>query len=618
MSRARSHFPQLQRPEDQSGKAFEDMCLAIYGRYLKTTDARLYGRRGQRQKGVDIRASDKTERASLPYKSVLIQCKDYKKLTFAKIKKDLLDAMTAWDESRNNFSEYIIATTSASDAKLDDDIRNFEATHSLEFKVSLHCWEKLQEIVESDAELQCQFLERDFGRHIYSETMSRLSRSIELEIESGNLRTAKQLAREYLNSSPPQILAEGINQDLHSGLTGLYMKAYDFFSAYEFLDREIPRRPYDASLRIQYARVRRFMNQVQKPLTGLLPFFANKAKDRFETEIDDAAPILLSAIGSLDEQLTLAYLVIFHAGAPEWIDKGLERFLTLVLRAWPQCDVAPPDKPLEYFAYRDFILHQSGRPLPIVKRRNDTSNLFAVSLAAAYSKARELFAMRRPWSFSSEIEKSLGGWAQSISNIDGFEINRPIALEITERAHSQFPILWSEIQRNEWARASPIEYTRLFDRHFSSKTTLCTSDALIADCAREPRGIDHTNVEIITTNQSIERLLCILRKSELLVDPQTAPTPPVTAFHKALRNAVSKVKSITETIQDPEYSRILSVPLYIDGQAKGRPQDEITSIIALARLWNKPVLSTAAHEINRLTQENIVVAPMTPMGATLL
>lgn len=83
-------MPTLNKPADPSGRAFENLCLLVFGQHFAADDANFYGRPGVGQNGIDIRLTnrviDRNER-------VVIQCKDVQTLKWKTIKPDFEAAL---------------------------------------------------------------------------------------------------------------------------------------------------------------------------------------------------------------------------------------------------------------------------------------------------------------------------------------------------------------------------------------------------------------------------------------------------------------------------------------------------------------------------------------------
>ncbi|MEG4532035.1 restriction endonuclease [Microcoleus sp. D2_18a_D3] len=125
-------------PKPKSWDEFEDITWEIYKRKWHDNHAQRYGRSGQAQNGIDIYG-----RQNSSGKYIGVQCKRYEdnKLNQQIIQAEILKA----ECFSSPLSEYIIATTTLRDTKLQDFVRSLNEERGLENKFAVYIvfWEDI-------------------------------------------------------------------------------------------------------------------------------------------------------------------------------------------------------------------------------------------------------------------------------------------------------------------------------------------------------------------------------------------------------------------------------------------------------------------------------------------
>lgn len=125
-------------PKPKSWDEFEDIVWEIYTRRWQDSHAQRYGRSGQAQNGIDIYGQ---QNHSGNY--IAVQCKRYedKKLNLQTIVAEITKA----EGFSSPISEYIIATTTSRNTKIQDSIRllNEERKEENKFAVYVSFWEDI-------------------------------------------------------------------------------------------------------------------------------------------------------------------------------------------------------------------------------------------------------------------------------------------------------------------------------------------------------------------------------------------------------------------------------------------------------------------------------------------
>jgi len=125
-----SYNPTLLLPTNDAD--FETLCCHIAREKYQDNDAQKYGRRGQKQWGVDIKAIDRRVPGGQP---LVIQCKfkkDNAKNQLEQIKKELMSELSQALDSHLSFNKFIYAYTCATDNNLDDFADQLSQEHGVE------------------------------------------------------------------------------------------------------------------------------------------------------------------------------------------------------------------------------------------------------------------------------------------------------------------------------------------------------------------------------------------------------------------------------------------------------------------------------------------------------
>ena len=126
-------------PPPKNEKEFEELCCDLWRKIWKDPEAKMHGRSGQAQKGVDIYG-----RPECGERWAGVQCKvrNNQKLTKRELRAEVEEAKSFEPQ----LSEYIIATTGRRDAKIQEIERCITADHQKEglFSVSIWFWEDIQ------------------------------------------------------------------------------------------------------------------------------------------------------------------------------------------------------------------------------------------------------------------------------------------------------------------------------------------------------------------------------------------------------------------------------------------------------------------------------------------
>lgn len=583
----------LAKPHDNSGRLFETMCLVIYSHAYDTHNAVFFGRRGQNQHGIDIRISTEKE-------MITIQCKDTKKLTLANLKDNLNASIDKWtaDEVDGAVHTFIIATTLESDAQLIEDVDEYvvqlkeqrtQAGLLGQFSVTIHSWEKIENIVKGNSALSHHFLEQalenDFTLHRHE--TNKLCAALAGHVQRAQLKTAALKWQTLKRKRGYRDYSE-LPSNLRQQLLSLFTMAGDFHEMSELLDVEIGFRPYGAAARILNLRACRVLAVTPEP-------FANS----ISKEVEETARDLLEAIGTLDEQLTLACWVVTYAETAETAALGLRRALGLLHQYWPANHDFPSPAHTYLVSNGQLLVDDNRWPRPRAAGNTTDRHEKATTLAHAYSFIRQVHWLRYGYQATLDTEKLQGGWAKTIHTyVDPplfafYEtISRSQKNDLWQRSLSRYlPLFYQETTRGAVRIEKTVEFRHKFTPTIPADGLVCASDVLVAD-AREGTGKwRRKQLPLQTTHLSLERVLAAHRMLRIQND----------YFHCGFGDEMSTLEEDwfrCESSAAPTMGRVVSTPAYFDFPENVKA-DETAAGFMLACERKTSFFFTAAKEIFR-------------------
>lgn len=120
-------------PKSSSAEEFESICRDVL-KLKYDMDFALYGRKGQKQYGIDLYA--KSTNGSY----IVVQCKNYYKSTFEKFRSQLCDDIESSKNSGFKIEKFIVMTALDRDIK----VQKFISEYSAPFPVSVLFWDDIQ------------------------------------------------------------------------------------------------------------------------------------------------------------------------------------------------------------------------------------------------------------------------------------------------------------------------------------------------------------------------------------------------------------------------------------------------------------------------------------------
>lgn len=520
------------RPNDVSGRQFEEMCLIIYSHQY--TDAMFYSR-GHKQHGIDLKMRERPSYG--PVRDVLVQCKNTKSLPPCKVEDNIRAALTRWAPKRTEDPDLLlIVATTVDQPDTDalntcfDDIADKLLVGPLRSKVGLvvHGWADLTRFVRETRPLSEYFLERSAeDGAVESVEVERIGKCMRECLDAGRLKDA----RAYWDQVQVKFAGVKLPVAFSDGLVELFLRAGDFSALDVCLDGLLATRRYRAGYWVAYLRAKRFNSMVTRPRN-----FAEMMTARPEPPFDLGDTIrqqtewLLPAQGSLDDTLTLASWMIAYGGR-QAATAGLLRALSLIRQHWDRETELPLPGGDEHWTVRDGRLVPHAQPL--LSRRmshvpTTSQERKAVVLVRSYEYLRMLFSTRFGYDSLLETECEGGKWTTffdekldvlsveyyfSRSGAYGFEPHA--ARDFDEAGLTGF---YAEAKRLhfDWHETDIVYLQeRRPDLPYSA---VCTSDVLLADCEHQYSERRRMESLLLSHTLSIERVIAVMRMLQILDD----------------------------------------------------------------------------------------------------
>lgn len=151
-----SYKPQVPKPSTE--QEFETLCTHIYGEVFNCKTPSMYGRRGQKQYGLDVLVyKDNLNKSS---NRIGIQCKHVSKLPFdGKDEVNIVKEIAKADSGQQKISQLIIATSLPSDQKLTDAVNALsdERVNEGKFPVEVQFWNDIENYIANSSVLSQRY-----------------------------------------------------------------------------------------------------------------------------------------------------------------------------------------------------------------------------------------------------------------------------------------------------------------------------------------------------------------------------------------------------------------------------------------------------------------------------
>jgi hypothetical protein len=152
----------IQIPKPRTEQDFEIMCAHIYGKIYNSSLPTVYGRKGQKQHGLDI-LFQKNDQYDVDNR-IAMQCKHVQKLTFDEKSGDtILKEVEKADKGSQQINLLIIATSLPSDKNLLDDVKALsdQRVKQGKFAVEMQFWDDISREVSSKPDLMHRYQAED-------------------------------------------------------------------------------------------------------------------------------------------------------------------------------------------------------------------------------------------------------------------------------------------------------------------------------------------------------------------------------------------------------------------------------------------------------------------------
>lgn len=384
-------------------------------------------------------------------------------------------------------------------------------------------------------------------------------------------------------------------------LVRLFLAAGDFERLDELLDSLLKKRMYRARYWIAYLRAKRFLTMVPRHASTLQELLASPQGPPFRLEeaIGQQEAYLLSAMGTLNEKLTLALWLVSYGGQ-EVADRGLLRALSLIRQHWPVgCPLPGPD---EQWTLRDDRLVRHDAPPPIRARRREKptdSEGEATVLMEAYEYLQTVHARRSGYPATMRLEKEGGGWAHFSHEFA--DASSPKRFNVAWLAD-----FYAEAQRAEH-RWEELGSVNLCEEGTAAPPyrAVCTADVLLTDCETGQGQRRRSEIRLSTPTLAMERILAFMRREEILdLDAAAEQRSHVEwgTVHawrlERLRELIRFCTRASAGLPGRDYVQVC--PVYYDMTDKlAQPpavQDELRASIAFASQRNSDLIATFAED----------------------
>lgn len=609
------------KPASGHSRTFEHQCLAIFRRRYDADDAAFYGN-SSGQRGIDIRL---TYVRNGKRQRVVIQCKHVESLSWSTVGKDFKNAL-AWFAPRTDIDpdlHFIVATTADTvgtpklDARAKAFCKNFYKTQrpaaAGRVEYTWYSWQDLVNIVERDPAVRAVFPPFPASDRPPSNQVLELIEWIRTALRTDDLRRVDAFIDSHLNSRQSQ--ADGhdtatyawVPTDALHDLVRLCMRAGDFGRAARVLDTALGIFPLDASLLLAELRSRRVLSacpndQHQPPM-----LFRRDVMEVMADKVALLAPRILTAIGDVDAQLTIALWIVSYASEPELAARGLQRALALVRQAWP-AEVPVPRRGEFHAVVRGRFKSAHGvlfTPPPFEETHAEARRL-AAALATAYVYIRRLHAERFGQEASAAVEAA-DGWtdmpgldhkhvAYFFSNLD--EVHREIV-------RSTLPELYAEGRGRE-LDPSALQNASVGTPTLSHSQYACTAKLLLLDCAARVERArfeslrlarNGAGVSLVTTHHSLERLARVQFNHARTMADHVQDASTDKTMSAAIKFVMTKVVRLEIDMRHPPAAPLISRPAYVNlGDDFAR---STTPTLQMCRDRKLPLISATGEEWQR-------------------
>jgi tetratricopeptide (TPR) repeat protein len=154
-----SEAPRKEIPIPKGDDDFEDLVLALYRTVWQDPGAKLHGRRGQRQDGVDLYGEDRVGSSGLNG----VQCKHHGSATLIKDKALMAELREEVEKAKGfqpPLQRFVFATTARRSVTLQQEARDLTELHKNDglFAVDVLAWEDIEDLLRRQSEVLVWYL----------------------------------------------------------------------------------------------------------------------------------------------------------------------------------------------------------------------------------------------------------------------------------------------------------------------------------------------------------------------------------------------------------------------------------------------------------------------------
>lgn len=326
------HPFEVVKPRDD--KTFQEFCCTVYGEIYRDTSAKEYGRKGQRQDGLDIICRDYVNwvDGQLPKKTI-VQCKQTATATldYSKVTKDLQKIQALVADPGRGFADVkrvIFATTANNCAVLTKKIEEYVEKERPPYVVEVESWDVLSRVVTENPTLSRLFVPSAV-RPLSSDERT-LVGAIYDAYKEKNLLSAKVHLDKICPLSQAdggrsaQLLEANPHPEVVEALLSIALAADDSRRTIALLEPRLQECHHESAIELfRRLRARRRASGIRADLSGPLSWSQAKSTLSFADELRGLTYLLPRVRGSFHELACLALLFVMEADSLEVASAGL-------------------------------------------------------------------------------------------------------------------------------------------------------------------------------------------------------------------------------------------------------------------------------------------------------
>jgi len=619
--------PLLPDPTSFNWREFEQLCLVLFANHFESVDATYYCNCGPNigQRGIDIHLT--TTKPFTP-ELVVIQCKASPTIAWSDFENDFERAVGFIEQATISGRDlrFILATTAGTanlkhieteQQKLLARICAPEIAKRVHFKVYTYpdleglarCTPKLKElllpperIADKEPTHGARMLARQLIEHVTLMELAEAKRALAIHLSNC-------VKRDTSYGWAPSLLFDP--------LADVYLASGDFVQAAKLFEVALGADPLNAKYMLGHLRARRLLREAPRDnvVRGIL-VPSPPPPPALADEIRRMAPELLTSLGDLDHQLTLALWVVSYTNNIELAEAGLRHAFGLINLGWPE-DAERLD-PACMYAVTDcgYIAQQPDSGVPWY--RDAGGRILSCALTTAYSYIRLVHQARFGAESMLSVEQTHGGWPK---NIDG--ISHRNVQTFFDRLHTScqgalrqhLPSLNAEVVGRSYAPPPSDDFIFKPAKPLERTLYVATDEFLLRDCSerlvdRRIEEIRHAGFmaqgsTIMITHHGLERLCQVRFTYELDIEPASKANQAAHAMLSGINRVLEHlVRFEVWPFQQQAGGRppFGSAPAYFDNLSQAY-NVSLEASIATARWRNAPFCVSTLSEHGHATDE---------------